>query len=85
MYQVSRIITKGMDPYGLGRWTYAVLLGRGGQTLLVVLAYRVCKQAIQSTGPLMATAQQYRRLYRNLREANSREDRVPRHQFIIDL
>jgi hypothetical protein len=82
---VSRIITKGTDPYGLGRWSYVVLLGRGGQTLLVVSAYRVCKQAIQSAGPTTVTAQQYRHLSRTLREANSTEDPAPHCRFILDL
>ncbi len=47
----SRIIERGSDPYGLGRWTYITLRGKNGLKILLVRAYRVCTQALSSIGP----------------------------------
>ncbi len=55
----SRVIDSGEDPYGLGRWSYLVLRGKGGIKVLIVTAYRVCKQAVQSAGYKTSTAQQF--------------------------
>jgi len=81
----SRVIEDGVDPYGLGRWSYLVLRGKGGIKLLLVTAYRVCKQTIQSAGYKTSTAQQFRHLSARFREANHTHDPIPRHQFIVDL
>lgn len=81
----SRIIERGVDPFGLGRWTYMTLRGKNGIKILIVTAYRVCPQSISSIGPQTSTAQQHRLLSKSFREANRVEDPKPRLQFIVDL
>jgi hypothetical protein len=81
----SRIIEKGSDPYGMGRWSYVILRGQDGQRILLVTAYRVCIQATSSAGPTTSTSQQFRFLSREFRAAEVIEDPQPRKQFIIDL
>jgi len=81
----SRVIDSGEDPYGLGRWSYLVLRGKGGIKVLIVTAYRVCKQAVQSAGYKTSTAQQFRKLSEHFRAADDINDPIPRHQFIVDL
>lgn len=81
----SRVIERGSDPYGMGRWSYTILRGKEGKRILLVTAYRVCTQSISSIGPTTSTSQQYRHLSKEFREANINEDPQPRKQFIIDL
>ncbi len=81
----SRVIESGEDPFGLGRWSYQVLRGKGGITLLIVTAYRVCRQSVHSAGFTTSTAQQHRILSSHFREAGRVDDPIPRHQFIVDL
>lgn len=38
----SRIVDRGVDPYGLGRWSFLVLRGTGDTKIMVITAYRVC-------------------------------------------
>jgi hypothetical protein len=38
----SRVVEKGTDPFGLGRWTYIGLRGKNNTHSLIVSAYRVC-------------------------------------------
>jgi hypothetical protein len=81
----SRVIEHGIDPYGLGRWSFLVLRGKGGIKILIVTAYRACQQTIQSVGHKTATAQQFRALSKTFRDADLLDDPVPRKQFIVDL
>jgi hypothetical protein len=81
----SRIIEKGVDPFGLGRWSYLVLRGKGTTKLLIVTAYRVCRQTIASARPKTATSQQFRLLSQSFHEADLDDDPIPHHQFIVDL
>lgn len=81
----SRIIEKGSDPYGMGRWSYVILRGQDGKQILLVTAYCVCVQATSSAGPTTSTSQQFRFLSKEFREANIYEDPQPIKQFIIDL
>jgi hypothetical protein len=81
----SRIIEKGVDPFGLGRWSYLVLRGKGATKLLIVTAYRVCRQTIRSAGPKTSTSQQFCLLSQSFWEAGLDDDPIPRHQFIVDL
>ena len=81
----SRIIERGSDPYGLGRWTYITLRGKNGLKILLVTAYRVCTQALSSIGPHTSTAQQHHLLAKSYREANEIDNPIPRLQFIVDL
>jgi hypothetical protein len=81
----SRVIEHGEDPYGLGRWSYLVLRGKGSIRVLIVTAYRVCKQTVQSVGYKTSTAQQFRQLSEQFRAANKLNDPIIRHQFVVDL
>jgi len=81
----SRIIERGVDPYNLGRWTYFTLRGRNNIKILLATAYRVCTQTVSSAGPNTSTAQQFRSLSQQFRQANLTYDPKPRHQFIVDL
>ena len=81
----SRIIEKGSDPYGMGRWSYVILRGQDGKRILLVTVYRVCIQATSSTGPTTSTSQQFRFLSQEFRAAEVIEDLQPRKQFIVDL
>ena len=81
----SRVVEKGADPFGLGRWSYLVLQGQGGIKILLITAYRVCKQTMTSAGPTTSTAQQFRALSEQFRAADRVDDPIPRHQFIVDL
>jgi len=51
-----RVLQKGVDPFGLGRWSYLTLRGNQGRKILVITAYRVCRQSIQSVGPKTSAA-----------------------------
>jgi hypothetical protein len=81
----SRILEKGTDPFGLGRWTYTIMRGAHNKKVVIITAYRVCIQSVTSAGLTTATAQQYRDLSRKTREHNIGEDLKPRKQFIMDL
>jgi hypothetical protein len=81
----SRVLEKGEDPFGLGRWSYIVLRGKDTRKILVITAYRVCRQTIQSVGVKTSNAQQFRQLSKTFRDADLSGDPIPRHQFIVDL
>jgi len=81
----SRVIDKGIDPFGLGRWSFFTMRGARNKLITLITAYRVCSQSIHSAGQTTATAQQFRALSKALRENNSSEDPRPRWQFIMDL
>jgi hypothetical protein len=81
----SRVIEAGVDPFGLGRWSYMVLRGKGNIKILIITTYRVCKQAVQSVGPETSRAQQFRLLSKQFRAEDRLDSPIPRHQFIIDL
>ncbi len=79
----SRVQSSGMDPYGLGRWSYIVLRGKKDINLCIVTAYRVCKD--KYTGPKTAYQQQRRQLSAMFRSQNNVVDPDPNRQFILDL
>jgi hypothetical protein len=81
----SRVIEEGVDPFGLGHWWYIVLRGKGSIKILLITAYRVCQQTVNTASPKTSTAQQFRVLLEQFREANRVDDPIPRHQFIVDL
>jgi hypothetical protein len=78
---VSRVIAKGEDPFGLGRWSYVTLRGTGESKITVVTAYNAC----QSLGDTTYYQQQLRILSRLHREQNIHTSLNPRRQFILDL
>jgi len=81
----SRLVDKGTDPFGLGRWSYITIRGPKEKKIHIITVYRICKQTIQSVGHTTVMVQQYRALSKKLQEANIVEDPAPRRQFILDV
>jgi hypothetical protein len=81
----SRILEKGSDPYGLGRWSFFILQGKGKVEIAIITAYQVCSATLTSLGPTTYARQQERLLSNNLREADILTQPNPRRQFILDL
>jgi len=46
---VSRVIGKGEDPFGLGRWSYVTMRGTGSMKLTIVTAYNACVSSGDTT------------------------------------
>jgi hypothetical protein len=82
---VSRIISKGSDPLGLGRWSYILLKGNSGGKIAAVTAYKVCKAQTSSLGEKTASMQQYRTIAAKLNEEKRTDKPIPHRQFILDL
>jgi len=59
---ISRIVDKGTDPFGLGRWNNITLRGKNEKRVTLITAYRVCIQTLSACGQTTATAQQHRML-----------------------
>ena len=56
----SRIIKKGMDSTGLGRWSYTTVAGKKDTKLTFICGYRCCNgQKISTVGTLTSFFQQY--------------------------
>jgi hypothetical protein len=70
-----RVSKSGLDPTGLGRWTWTSYQGRSFVSLKVVAAYRPCL----SDGPSSTYSQQVNYLY------DQNGDRCPRLAFLEDL
>jgi len=81
----SRVLERGTDPFGMGRWTYITLRGKEGRKILLVTAYRVCVQSPSSVGPTTSTNQQFQHLSKQFRKTNTPGNPNPRNQFIVDL
>jgi hypothetical protein len=81
----SRIQEKGTDPFGLGRWSYQVLRGKGGIKVTIITAYRVSQEYMSSLGPKTTAMQEFRSLSKQYRTVEIQFDPKPRFQFIIDL
>jgi len=78
---VSRVLFKGEDPYGLGRWSYVTLCGKGSIKITVITAYN----ATPSPGDSTYYHQQLRALSRIHRQQNIQPPPNPQWQFILDL
>lgn len=78
---VSRVLTKGEDPFGLGRWSYVTLRGKGSTKVTVITAYN----ATPSPGDSTYYHQQLRLLTRMHRQQQILEAPDPRRQFVLDL
>ena len=75
---VGRVIERGQDPRGLGRFLYITLSGSSeGNNLTIITAYRVCAGI---NGPLTAAMQQFIKL----RELNFKNP-DPRKELLSDL
>jgi len=81
----SRIQEKGSDLFGLGRWSYQVLRGKGSIKVMIIPAYRVSQQYMSSVGPKTAAMQQFRSLSKQYCKAEIQFDPKRRFQFINDL
>jgi hypothetical protein len=77
------IITTGMDPYDLGRWSYVTLRGKSDTTICIITAYRVCND--KYTGLKTAYQQQKHQLSAIFRDQKKQPQVDPYKQFIIDL
>jgi exonuclease III len=66
----------GIDPSGLGRWTWSRYRGKGGMTLRIASVYCPC---VNTTGPLSVYKQHITHLQ------NTNDDRNPRKAFLEDL
>jgi hypothetical protein len=40
----SRVIGRGENPHGLGRWSYIILRGRGTKKVAIITAYNVSQK-----------------------------------------
>ncbi len=78
---VSRVISKGEDPYGLGQLSYATLRGKGATKISIITAYN----ATPSPGECTYYHQQMRILSRLHREQHILAPPDPHRQFILDL
>jgi len=81
----SRVLDKGTDPFGLGRWSYITLRGAAKKKVIVVTAYRVSQKSVKSVGPTTSAAQQFRKLSQQFRDSGIQKEPCPRNQFILDL
>lgn len=81
----SRVISKGEDSSGLGRWSYIILKGKGTTKVAIITAYNVCITTGSSSGETTAYKQQCRLLAPLLRENNLPAAPHPHRQFILDL
>ena len=56
----SRIVKRGQDPTGLGRWIYVLVEGKKRTKVMIICGYRCCKgQSINQVGELSSYSQQY--------------------------
>jgi hypothetical protein len=79
----SRVLSSGMDPFGLGRWSYVTLRGKSDTSICIITAYRVCND--RYTGPKTAYQQQKRQLSFIFTDQNKQVHIDPYKQFILDL
>ncbi len=82
---VSRLQSKGQDPFGLGRWSYMILKGRGNRSVSVITANRVCKSSFDSAGDTTCYMQQLRSILSHNNSIGRQQMPDPHHQFVIDL
>ena len=82
---VSRIQSKGINPYGLGRWSYTTLKGKGSKTIVLITAYRPCKDSLDGAGDKTVYMQHFRTLLAHANTLQSTETPNPYRQFILGL
>jgi hypothetical protein len=81
-----RVLCKGQDPHGLGRWSYVTLQGKSSTKITIVAAYRVSQKTASSAGPKTAYMQQYWAIqaeYLRLNKVGTTPE--PNCQLILDL
>ncbi len=82
---VSRIQSKGVDPYGLGRWSYMIFKGKNDRSVAIITAYRVCKTTFDSAGDTTSYMQQFCSLLSYNNSINCQVTPNPHRQFMLDL
>jgi hypothetical protein len=82
---ISHITTKGVDPFGLGRWSFVTLQDKANTLIPLVSAYRVCQKAPSAGGVKTAYMQQYPLLLDKLSKNRSTLSPEPNQQFLWDL
>jgi hypothetical protein len=75
-----RYQSSGSDPHGLGRWSFLRLYGKGTESLVIITAYRVCKDHIGKSGSTTAFHQEW-----HLLRLNGNLNPNSRKAFITDL
>jgi hypothetical protein len=81
----SRVLGRGEDPHGLGRWSYMILRGKGTTKVAIITAYNVSQKYHLEHSERTAYKQQYRLLSAAIRNDNLPIAPNPRRQFIMDL
>ncbi len=81
----SRLISKGTDPYGLGRWCYMVLCGEGPKQIALITAYRVSNSSISSLGDTTAATQKHRTLLHDAALWDTSKYNQPHLQLLLYL
>jgi hypothetical protein len=79
----SRVLSSGMDPYGLGRWSYVTLRGKSDTSICIFTAYRVCND--RYTRSKTAYKQQKRQSSFIFTDQNKLVHIDPYKQCILDL
>jgi hypothetical protein len=84
--RTPKVLEKGEDPYGLGRWSYITLRGKNSMKITIITAYRVNQKTPSSAGPKTAFMQQYGAIQTELLKQNIvNHSPDPHRQFILDL
>jgi hypothetical protein len=78
---ISRVLDRGEDNMGLGRWSYVTLRGKGAVKITIITAYN----SSYNLGDTTNYRQQQRTLSSLHRKYNQKVDAQPRRQFILDL
>jgi len=81
--RTSRVAEKGVDPYGLGWWSYITLKGKQQKLVYIITVYRVCDN--KDSGPKTAYRQQFRQLSKAFQKQKKTLIPDPYRQCIIDL
>jgi hypothetical protein len=81
----SRVMETGEDTYGLGRWSYVILRGKGTTKVAVITAYNVSQKSHIIHGEKTAYKQQLRLLTNLYHHHKIQAAPHPHRQFILDL
>jgi exonuclease III len=82
---VSRLQKKGVDPYGLGQWSYMILDGKGNKSIAIITAYRPCNDSPSSAGDKTVYMQQFCTLLQHHNSIKNPATPNPDRQFTMDL
>jgi hypothetical protein len=80
-HRTSRVIQKGEDPWGLGRWSFITLKGKENSKITIVTAYSPGYSTVEKA----TWRQQERLLSKAFCEHNLPLDFTPHRQMVLDL